>query len=322
MGHFILKSKKKLEDMQEGERLEESDFSQLTQTGTFVQFEYISEDNKLPKYPVKPGVYAIAKNMTGYQLVETSFTNDRILEEFVNTEHITSVIDKFFTRLHVYTEEGIEVPKRAALLYGPAGTGKSTAISKIVQKYSKESGTFVLVWHTDKFEASEVKSFVQSFDYQGVERMILIVEDIGGMENDRAQVRSDSSLLSLLDNKERTFTKPIYIIATTNFPENLMANLTNRPDRFDDKIEVGFPPSDARKALLKFYLKDAWTQEAEDQIAHRKCDEFTPAHIREVRLRSRIHDKLPQDVIKDICKEIESYKKAFSKQKSMGFGVE
>ena len=320
MGHFKLISKKKLVDMNEGDQLVESDFSATLTDGTFVQFEYVSEENKLPTYDVRPGVFAIAKTTSGFKLVDTQFTNDKILEEFVNTENIVNIIDKFFSRLHVYTEEGIEVPKRAALLYGPAGTGKSTSISKIVDKYSKQEGTLIVVWHTDKLEPSEVKSFVKSFEYHDVKRMILIVEDIGGIENDRAQIRSDSSLLSLLDNKEKTFTMPIYIIATTNFPENLMANLTNRPDRFDDKIEVGFPPVEARKALLKFYLKDTWTQEAENQISSKKCEEFTPAHIREVRLRSRIYDKLPEEVIKDICKEIETYKKAFTKQKSMAMG--
>jgi SpoVK/Ycf46/Vps4 family AAA+-type ATPase len=320
MGYFKLISKKKLSEITEKDKLEESDFSSLLSDGTFVQFEYVSEENKLPTYTVKPGVFAIVKTGSGFKLVETSFTKDKILEEFVNTENIVNIIDKFFNRLHVYTEEGIEVPKRAALLYGPAGTGKSTSISKIVDKYSSQEGTLIVVWHTDRLEPSEVKSFIKSFEYKDVKRMILIVEDIGGMENDRAQVRSDSSLLSLLDNKEKIFTLPIYIIATTNFPENLMANLTNRPDRFDDKIEVGFPSPEARKELLKFYLKNTWTQEAENQIISKKCEEFTPAHIREIRLRSRIHDKLPEEVIKDIYKEIETYKKAFTKQKNMAMG--
>jgi len=200
-------------------------------------------------------------------------------------------------------------------------TGKSSSISTIVEKYQGDGKTAIIVWNTDAFEPTDVKRFIKSFDYQGVQKMILIAEDIGGIENDTATVRSSSSLLSLLDNKEKTFTIPIYIIATTNYAQNLMGNLTNRPDRFDDKLEIGYPTATARVELLKFYLKDSVTDDAIKLIESKKCEEYTPAHIREVRIRSRIHDKTPEAVIKEIQEEIESYKKAFSKQKSVGFGM-
>jgi len=41
------------------------------------------------------------------------------------------------------------------------------------------------------------------------------------------------------------------IIATTNHPETFLGNLTNRQEDFPDKIEVSWPDSNARKALLK-----------------------------------------------------------------------
>lgn len=321
MGYFKLTSKLRLDDLNIGDVIQESDFSSVTPTGNFIQMEYISEENTLPPYPVTPGVFAITKVGIGLQLVETSFSRDKILEEFISTKNVTALIDQFFSKLDIYREEGIEVPKRGALIYGPAGTGKTTAISAIVDKYSKLKDTLIVVWRTDTLEAQDVKSFIKAFEYRGVEKMILIAEDIGGIENELTRIRSDSSLLALLDNKEKTFQIPIYIIATTNFPENLMANLTNRPDRFDDKIEVGYPSAEARKALLNFYLKESATKEQIDLIASKKCDEFTPAHIREIRLRSRLHDKTVEQVIKELQKEIEDYKKAFSKQRATGFGL-
>lgn len=319
MAFFKLKSRTKLNNLNVGDKLEESDFSIQTLENEFLQFEYIEEERSLTPYPVKPGVFSITKSMTGLDLIPTTFTQDKILKDLLSTKNVTEKIDMFFNRLHVYYEEGIEIPKRAALLHGPAGTGKSSSISTIVEKYAGDNKTLIVTWSTDTFDASDVKRFFKSFDYKGVERMILIAEDIGGIENDEATVRSDSSLLSLLDNKEKTFRVPIYIIATTNFPQNLMGNLTNRPERFDDKIEVGYPPATARVELLKFYLKESVSDEAIKLIESRACDEFTPAHIREIRIRSRIHDKTPADVIKEITKEIETYKKAFSKQQSVGF---
>lgn len=127
MGYFKLLAKTKLSNMLPGETLQESDFSSLTPEGDFCQFEYIAEDqNKMTPYPVSPGVYAITKTAAGMKLITTSFTQDKILKDFISTTEITNLINKFFSRLNVYLEEGIENPKRAALIYGPAGSGKST----------------------------------------------------------------------------------------------------------------------------------------------------------------------------------------------------
>lgn len=321
MGYFKVTSKVKLDDLNIGDTLKESDFSSLTPDGNFIQMEFVPEESKAPVYKVNPGVYSIASMSTGLQLIKTQFTKDKILNDFIYTKNVIQTIDKFFEKLHVYYEEGIEVPKRAALLYGPPGTGKTTVIASIVEKYSELKDAVIVVWRTDTIESCDVKDFIKSFQYTNVNKMILIAEDIGGIENDEARVRSDSSLLALLDNKEKTFSIPVYILATTNFPENLMGNLTNRPDRFDDKIKVDFPSAEARASLLKFYLKDSLTPEALNLISSKKCDEFTPAHIREIRLRSRIHDKTPETVILEIQKEIELYKKAFTKQTTTGFGL-
>ena len=320
MGYFKLKARTSLKDLQLDQRVDESDFS-LQQGDDFLQFEYIEEERKLEPYPVSPGVFAITPLTGSLQLLPTSFTQNKILTELLTTKSVTEKIDLFFNKLHVYYEEGIEIPKRGALLFGPPGTGKSTSLSAIVEKYQGDNKTLIVVWNTDALDAVDIKRFIKSFEYRNVERMILIAEDIGGIENSEATVRSSSSLLSLLDNQEKTFTKPTYIIATTNYAQNLMGNLTNRPDRFDDKLEIGYPTAAARVELLKFYLKDSVTDGAIKLIESKKCEEFTPAHIREIRIRSKIHDKTPEAVIKEIQAEIESYKKAFSKQQAVGFGI-
>ncbi len=320
-GHFIVASKKKLSEMNEGDRIEQSDFATMSPDGTFTQLKYVEEDDTAKdKMDVHPGIFHITKTMQGYKLEATEFNKDKILEDFVFTKNIEETVDCFFNNIHIYYEEGYEVPKRAMLLFGAPGTGKSTIISKVCRKYVEDKKTMVLIWNTDKFEAHEVKSLVQSFNYVNVDKMILIVEDVGGVERDEVRRGSESSLLSLLDNQEKTFTIPIFIVATTNFPETLMGNLTNRPQRFDDKIEVGPPDADARKKLLQFFMKDLATPEELNEIGNKKCDGLTPSHIREIRIRSRIYNKSALQVIKDIVKEIELYNKAFQKNKSnVGF---
>ncbi len=319
MGHFRVKKITNVDEIKVDDIIPESDFASLTPKGNFFQLEYIESEDVIEPYKVKPGIWAIQKTTSGLKLLPTSFVSDKILDSFVSTTHITDKIDCFFNKIPVYYEMGFEVAKRAALLYGPAGTGKSTAITQIANKYTADGKTAIVIWHTDKFEAYQVKDFIKSFEYVGVEKIILVAEDIGGVEIDQTRFKSDSSLLSLLDNQEKTFTIPTFILATTNYPANFMGNLTNRPNRFDDKIEVGYPNSDQRSKLLEFFSKNTASEESKSMIMENRAKEFSPAHIREVVIRSKLYDKSIEVVIKEMIAEIESYKKGFEKGGRMGF---
>lgn len=322
MGYFLVKAKTNLKTAPVGTRIEESDFSSLTDDGEFVQLEYIEEeDKKVEPYIVKPGLWTIIKTMSGLNLQQTEFVNDKILESLVQTQEVTDKVECFFRNLYVYAEEGIEVAKRGILLYGQAGGGKTTIINKVANEYVKDGKTAVVVWTTDKFEAYQVKDFIKAFTYEGVEKIILIVEDIGGTEIAApGAMRSDASLLSLLDNQEKTFRIPTLILATTNYPENFMGNLVNRPQRFDDKIKVSPPNGEARAALLKFFGRTRATEAAIEMIKNKKCEGFTPAHIKEAIIRHRIYEKPLETVIKEMTKEVELYSRGFSDQKSVGIG--
>lgn len=324
MGHFVVAAKNKLSEMEIGARIDESDFASLTEDGTFVQLKYNEEDDnqKAEKYNVKPGIWTIIKTMTGLKLEETSFVTDRILEEFVHTKELEDKIDCFMRNIHVYAEEGIEVAARKILVFGSPGSGKTTSINKVLNKYAADKKTAVLVWTTDKFEAYQVKDLIKSFNYvDGCEKLILVVEDIGGTEIEQSRMRSDASLLSLLDNQEKTFTCPYLIIATTNYPENLMGNLTNRPGRFDDKIKMNNPPTEMRVKLFQFFAKGRETPEAIALIQDKKASVLSPAHLKDVIIRSRIYERPMDEIIKEMIKEVEQYTKGFADNKgSMGIG--
>lgn len=280
--------------------------------------EYHEDEAQLIPYDVKPGTWSINKSSKGLELLPTSFVNDNILEEFVSTKEIEEAIDCFFRNIHLYKDFGIEVAKRGIFLYGPPGGGKSTTISKVARKYVSDDKTAVVVWHTSKWEAYMVKDFIKSFNYVGVEKMILIAEDLGGIEGEDKRMDSDSSLLSLLDNQEKTFVIPTCIIATTNFPSMFLGNLTNRSGRFDDKIEVGYPPSDARQKLLSFFSKGNTTPEELKLVGSEKCKEFVPSQIREVYIRSKLRSRTMLEVMTEMLKEQDTFKKNFSKTKSIG----
>lgn len=321
MGYFRVKSKKTLHEMQIGEKLPESDFACVS-GDQFVQLEYVEESTKSEPYKVKPGIWTIKKGGGRLVLQETEFNNDQILETFAKTAQLTELIDKFKNRLHVYAKRKIDVPKRVYLLYGPAGTGKSEALKLISLKYAKEGSTAIIFWKTDVIDPYEVKEFVKTFDYKGVKFLIVIAEDIGGVEVDQVRIKSESSLLSLLDNQEKAFRIPTLIIPTTNYPENLLENIANRPKRVDRKIKFDYPTPKERQQLLKFYDTDnVATEEILEQIAQKKYNSFTPAHISEIFLRSDLEDISIKESIDSIQEEIDYFNQLFQNKIKLGIAV-
>lgn len=319
-GHFTLKNRLDLDKMPIGERIEESDFVAVLPSGAFIQLKYHEENREASPYDVTPGIFSIAKEMQGLVLRTTDFSKEHILESFVHTKTLTDKIDCFFRKFDVYRNKyGKEVPTRGMLLYGPPGAGKSTAIKVISKKYAADSKTVILMWPTDQIDPHDVKEFFKTFRYiQGVEKLILVTEDLGGVEMDQVKMQSYSSLLSLLDNQEMAFKIPTLVLATTNHPEVFLGNISNRPGRFSDKIEMGYLQAEERKGLFKFFLQGADTPSVLEEIGHDRYKEFSPAHLQEVVIRTDLYDLSISDSIASVLEEIETYKKNFSKNKRIG----
>lgn len=321
-GFFKVFSVTDLENSKIGDKFKESDYSSITPNGKFIQMDFI-EENTLDKYEVKPGIWKMAKTAIGLRLAHSSFTKDEILESFVNTKELETKIDCFFRNLDVYKKLKRQTPKRACLLWGPPGTGKSASLIYIANKYVEDNKTAVIIWSTDALDPFDVKNFIQTFQYNGVERLILIAEDLGGVEIERVKLKSMASLLSLLDNKEQTFTIPVFIIATTNFPEAFLSNITNRPQRIDDKIEVPNPTAEQRKELFLFFLrnfqdkyKPEEIKDVSEAITQHKYAGFSIAHIEDVIIRSQIYEQPLFTSLTKIQAEIVMYNKEFQTNKT------
>jgi AAA+ superfamily predicted ATPase len=320
--HFKVKSVIDMKSAKDGQKIPESDFSLFTSDDKFIQFDYVDE-GATETYPVKAGIWHIAVDESRqFCLKPSSFVSEPMLEEYTHTKDISSKINAFFSKKAAYEKYGV-FPKRGILLYGAPGCGKSATISKLCREYDGRHDTAVILWHTDKYEASDVKSFVKRFEYQkSVDKFILVIEDVGGVEYQGSnKMPSNSSLLSLLDNVERTFTIPTMILATTNYPENMLENLTNRPQRFDDVISVKPPSADFRERFLQFFSQNAADEKIRSRIRDKKYIKLSIAHIKEIVIRSAIYDLDLNEALDQIYEQATKAQKDFSERSALGMGM-
>lgn len=316
-GFFKVSSIKNLDEVKVGDVINTSDFATLTKDGKFLQLEYVEPEDKVEPYKVKPGIYSLVQTAVGPKLEKSSFTENKILKNNNYVKLINKQINKFFEKKDIYKKYGFDVPKRGILLWGGPGGGKSTLVTEIANQYKEANDTLIVLWPSDKIDPYEVKQFIKRFEYtNGANKLILVIEDLGGVEVDQVRIKSMSSLLSLLDNVEKTFTVPTVIISTTNHPENFLGSITNRPQRFDTKIEVKPPNSAERVEFLDFFSNNSAPEEVREELKHKKYSDLTPAHIKEVLMRAELNDITMTESLKEIYKEIETYKKMFATDKS------
>jgi hypothetical protein len=298
-----------------------SDLCITTDEGVF-QFEYVQEtEQQISKVPVKPGIFTMIKTPVGVALQQTNFDSGNALESIDNTATIKKEIQTFFNKLSIYDELELQ-KKRSILLYGSPGHGKSFAIKKTVGHVIKDDpGTVVLIWPTSELHPEHVSSFLSFAAEYTLEctKVILIMEDIGGVEHDSGGPRVvGSGMLQLLDGVNVTFRLPTFIIATTNHPENLLSSLADRPGRFDQLIEVPSPSLEEKLALMTFIAKRELTSEEKDAFLLKGAEALSIAHLKEIVTRTKLHDKTISEVLKEMIEHSEKFNSGFQKTKKLG----
>ncbi len=319
MGIFKIKKKTAIDEMSE---LEESDFSFMGNDNVFYQYSY-HPDKDEDKLEITPGIYSMQVEVGEIVHKPTEFNIAKnILGDYVHTKDLGEKIDAFFDKLNIYEKYGV-FPKRGILMYGPQGTGKSLTIAKTIQKYTQLDGTVVLYWPTDKLRASDVKVYLKYLKYSPeCKRLIFIIEDIGGVSVDTegSKLAVEPSLLSILDNMESIFKIPTMIIATTNFPENLLQNIANRPKRFDYLHKVDNPSDEFRAKFLEFFSQGSASEAEMQKIMHQKFAGFSVAHIEEVVIRHALEDTTLEQAMDDVLKQA-NYTVAGFKDPKSGVGI-
>ncbi len=204
-------------------------------------------------------------------------------------------------------------------------THNTSAITKICRDFVKEDkGTVILNWPTSEIEADGVAKFLSrtsKYDNKCT-RLVLIIEDIGGAEYESERRGGvDSGLLNLLDGIDVTFKLPTFIIATTNYPENLLSALADRPGRFDLMLELKSPSYKEKISLIEFIAKRKLKDDEKIALKHKDANDFSIAHLEEVVIRSMLHDKTIPETIKEMIDHKKKFKDNFIEKKNLGLGL-
>ena len=321
-GKFKLIKKTNFADIGEDSYLAESDLC-FQDDESIYQFKFEEPKNN-SKETIKPGIYSLEEKQGHIFTKKTDVRDRTLLTSIVNTKSITDEADIFFNNLDVYEKLG-EPKSRKILLYSDPGMGKTATITQYCQSaLEKDPGTVVLIWPTSQIEAHDVSEFLSknSVYDKKCTRLILVMEDIGGgeREGNGGSRAVDSAMLDLLDGIQVTFKLPTLIIATTNYPQNLLSALADRPGRFDLILQLKPPSYEEQLALVEFIGKEPLSDEDKKAFAAKGAKDFSIAHLKEIVIRSMLHKKSITSTVEEIIKHRDRFKKGFEDKGDVGFG--
>lgn len=218
-----------------------------------------------------PGAYRCRISNQGPYLEKMPIEIDNLLHlPDGAVECLLEEFKKFWTLRKNFSERGFTF-KRGILMWGPPGSGKTSAIWQMTQELVRlHRGVVVFV--EDPNLASMCIGVLRRIEPE--RPMITIMEDLDAL----VQRHGDHGYLALLDGE--TQISNVVHVGTTNYPELLDKRFVDRPSRFDTIMHVGMPSAQAREAY--FLAKE---QSLDDITLRRwvsRTEDYSIAHLREV----------------------------------------
>lgn len=212
------------------------------------------------------GVYTVSIEMAGLEFSPMEWKSDDMFR-FSTGPAMDAIadIERFWTNQHRFDQYGM-VGKRALLLYGAPGTGKTCTLHQIAEEAVERDA--VCLFSTNNLE--ELMAGVKGLRAADPERkIVLLFEDID-------QMRKSERLLAILDGQMQV--SNVVVLATTNYIEQLPPRLVNRPGRLDRVLHIG-PPSQAQR---QEYLHSLLNNEPMAAVWAAETEGFSLAHLREL----------------------------------------
>lgn len=226
---------------------------------------------------LEAGSYDVSTDIAGnlHFVAKKQESDELIFSDNSLAEKIMGEFEQFLSLREKYKKYNF-VHKRAFLLYGPPGNGKTSVLIQL-SRIMAEKYDGITLFLSAQDDPSDIALAIRNVHVAQPDRPVLVMME----EIDSLYRRWGSSVLTLLDGGEDV--DNVFFVATTNFIERLDARMRNRPSRIDTLIEVPPPPAEVRAEFLRRKGVDARTTEAivknSDGLSFAHLKEFIIAHV-------------------------------------------
>ena len=183
-----------------------------------------------------------------FDIPKVSF--DDIAGHYKAKQRLHEVIN-FFAKPKLLESFDITPPK-GMLLYGPPGTGKTM----LAKAFANEAELpFISVTGLELLEPEKTKKiFAKAKEYAPAIIFIDEIDTLGKRGGEEGREVPINKLLSEMDGFSANYGENIFVIAATNFKDNIDAAII-RPGRIEIHIEINNLDKDARKYFLDQTIK-------------------------------------------------------------------
>jgi len=271
-------------------------FDHLNQASWAVKFErYINAD-------IPPGMYNFVDQDGEVFLSKVNEDSTDYISMTNNPAQKLSLdVANFFDHDKVYSDLKI-AKKRGSLLYGPPGNGKSREVLQAARVFTVKCPTGIGLSINNPNE-------VWFISYLRKEKptipLFVVFEELTNFTDSRDEL--NNKLLNMLDGSEGI--DNVYIVATTNYPTRLSQNITNRPGRFHNIIEVPNPKAALRKEFLSKFMPAAEVAE----LMIKTDDDFSLAHLKEIIVYAALYEISMLEAVKKVKEHMKLVKRSFAK---------
>lgn len=191
---------------------------------------------------IPPGAYRCQFGNNGPYLEKMAINIDHLLKlPDSTTEILLEEFSKFWTLKSAFDKRGFTF-KRGMLMWGPPGSGKTSAVWQMTQRLIKDQHGIV-VFIEDPQIAIWCMSVLRRIEPK--RPLITVMEDIDTI----IQRHGEHHLLALLDGEFQL--DNVVHLGTTNYPDMIPRRFIDRPSRFDTVMKVGMPSVAAREAYFR-----------------------------------------------------------------------
>lgn len=201
-----------------------------------------------------PDCYKIDTNRNGLMFISHPMKTDNLIkfDDDQYSSNLLKEINTFWTLEKEFKDYGF-LHKRGIILWGAAGSGKTSIIQLIIKDLIENFDGIVLICSCSPDLVSEAIKQIKQVEPN--RKIICLFEDIDAI----IKRFGEPDILSLLDGE--TQVNNVLNLATTNYPEMLDKRIVSRPRRFDRRIKVEMPTRSVRQQYFQNKVGDKVNKE-------------------------------------------------------------